>query len=313
MNATSTSVNQEQYVNPACISDIFSQSNNINRMGEHLDIFPGVTFAKIKTRVVFVEPNPGKIGKKKPIVTFSDKSRRNMMVTMAKLEEPLRFWQDFTFADDVMKGLAIAQKAKYSSKCMKNFKQWMERVGLKINGIWKKEWVKRKSGELRGEYIPHYHVVYTLPDMDRETYSSVAMKIAHMWVKITGTQNEFKALAVALHPKSYRFIESRKQMQKYMSKYLVKNELTIFTESIGRNWGFIGSPKIADGEKIDVTEKEMVLFKRCLRKIAKRPRGFFRVALNQEHTRFFIFIERSTVIRYFEWLRVHQSFEGVPF
>jgi hypothetical protein len=305
MNGTSSTVKQEKYVNPACIRDIFSQSNGINRLGEHLKVFPGVTLVRNRVKIVSGKPSPGEAGKKKPIVKFSDKSRRSMMMTLAMIEEALRFWQDFTFADDVMQGLTINQRAKYSSRCLKNFKQAMEREGLTINGIWKKEFVKRKSGELMGQYIPHYHFVYSLPDMDQEKYFGVAMKIAHKWVKITGTKNEDKALAVALHPNSYRFIESRKRMQKYMSKYMVKNELPVFAESIGRNWGFIGSPKMAEGEVIEVTEREMVLFKRCLRKITTNKAGYyFRVALNREYTKFFMMIEGSTVIRYFEWLRV---------
>lgn len=304
---------EKPHQSPACISDIFSQGNIINRLGEHLNVYPGVTFTRNREEVASAKASRKETGKKKAIVTFSDKSRRNMMVTMAMLEEPLRFWQDFTFADDVMQGLTIAQRAKYSSECVKNFKQWMEREGFKIDGIWKREWVKRKSGEMRGQHNPHFHMVYTIAHMDRENYVSMAIRIACKWVKITGTKCEDKALKVALHSKSYRFIESRKQMQKYMSKYLVKNEMPIFTESIGRNWGFIGDPKMDEGDIIEVTEKEMILYKRCLRKIVKKARGFFKLALKNRFTKFFIFIERSTVIRYFEWLRIQYPFPGIPF
>jgi hypothetical protein len=313
MKGISASANKEEHVSPACIRDIFSQDNNINKLGEHLNIYPGVTYVRNKVKNNNQMTDQKRRGKKTKVITFSDKSRRNMMVTLAKIENPFRFWQDFTFADDVMQGMTIGQRAKYASYSLKKLKQWMEREGLDIHGIWKREWVKRKSGELTNEYIPHFHVVYIIPAMDKEKYLSIAIKIAQEWVRITGTKNEDRALAVALHPKSYRFIESRKQMQKYMSKYLVKDRSMVFTESIGRNWGRIGSPKMDQGDVIEVTEKEMVLFKRCLRKVAKRARGYFREALNQPYTKFFMFIERTTVIRYFEWLRVNYAFDGVPF
>jgi len=235
-----------------------------------------------------------------------------MMIKMAQIEEPLQFWQDLTFSDDVMEGLTIKQKRDLSTRCMKELKRWMERK-WNISGIWKREWVKRKSGKLNGQYVPHYHCAYTIEGMDEIGYLNNAMTIAQKWVKITGTKNEINAVRVALHHKSYRLIKSRKHMQKYMSKYFTKGEEVKFTESIGRNWGRIGSPKMDEGEIIHVREREMVLFKRCLRKIVKRARGYFKAALKEQQTQFFIFMEKSTVIQYIEWLRVNTAFEGVPF
>ena len=307
----------EKQTSDACISDIFSQVHKINRLGEHVIIHPGITYVRNELKASpieqFYRPLNNTRGKRKPIMEFSDKSRRNMMCTMAKMEEPMEFWQDLTFADDVMAGLSINQKAKLSSQHMKELKQWMEREGLNIQGIWKREWVKRKSGDLKGQYIPHYHMIFSLPNSDLDKYIKTAIRIAEVWVNITGTNEKEKSLRVALHPNSYRRIESRKQAQKYMSKYLLKNEKFKADESIGRSWGRIGSPKIGDGDRIDMTETEMVMFKRCLRKMAKKAKGHFKCALNNKYSKFFMFIERSTVVRYIEWLRMSYSFEDVPF
>lgn len=62
-------------------------------------------------------------GRKEPVKTFSRKSRRNLMVKLAMMVIDFLFWQDFTFADDVMAGLSISQRAKYSTKVMKAFKE----------------------------------------------------------------------------------------------------------------------------------------------------------------------------------------------
>ena len=309
--------NTEKYISDACISDIFSQVYKINQLGEHVIIHPGVTYVRNEQKAgpieQFYRPLNNKRGKRKPIIEFSDKSRRNMMCTMAKIEDRMEYWQDVTFADDVMTGLSINQKAKRSSQCMKELKQWMEREGLNIHGIWKREWVKRKSGDLKGKYIPHIHMIYSMPNSNQDTYIKTAIRIAEAWVNITGTNEKEKSLRVALHPNSYRVIESRKQAQKYMSKYLLKNEKFKADESIGRSWGRIGSPKIGVGDRIDMTETEIVMFKRCLRKMAKKAKGHFKSALKNKYSTFFMFIERSTVVQYIEWLRVSYSFEDVPF
>lgn len=235
------------------------------------------------------------------------------MITMAKIDEALRFWQDLTFADDVMEGLTVAEAAKFSSLCLKKLKQWMERNGINVFGLWKREWVRRKSGALKGSYVPHFHLVYTIKDSNEDSYLPTVSRIALKWVEITGTQEKEKALRVALHPKSFRYVESRKQMQKYMSKYLVKNDPISTEESIGRNWGRLGNLEVHNGEVIYVTEDETVFLKRCLRKIVKNPKGYFKVSLNRQATQFFVFIERTTIIRLLEWHRVNHTFEDLPF
>jgi len=236
-----------------------------------------------------------------------------MMIYMAKIEEPFAYWQDFTFADDVMKGRSIGERAAFSSRCLKELKQWMERTGIHTVGIWKREWVQRKSGELEGEYVPHFHMVYSIVGAEREAYRHMFWEIATKWVNITGTKYEDRAFAVAHHKKSHRFIDSRMQMQKYMSKYMVKNASFVSSESIGRNWGRLGKPVVGEAERIDMKSEEMVQLKRCVRKIARNAKGHYKKALSEVRTRFFVFIDRATIFRFLEWLRAGQSPEGIPF
>ncbi|MCX5832484.1 MAG: hypothetical protein NT140_11475 [Deltaproteobacteria bacterium] len=300
----------------ACISDILIHDNINSELDEHLIVYGGVTLVRnrAKTRYGdFVEGGNLNVGKRGPVTDFSNKSRRNMMVTMAKMDDPFEVWQDFTFADDIMEGKTIKEKAKLASYCLWKLKHWSVRYGLEINGVWKKEWQKRKSGALKGHYVPHYHMVYSVPNADQDMYNLIIKKLAVRWVKITGTQLQDKALAVALHHKSSRLIQSRKQMQIYMSKYIVKHDGFVTDESIGRNWGKVGDPREGEGLQIEMTTKDMVLLKRCLRKLVKKRRKHFGTMLKTQYNKFFIFIEKRTIDKIIKYIDMAQGVEGVPF
>jgi len=298
----------------ACIRDIFIQERNSEELDEYLRVHGGVTFIRNRALTFFGDRKGfGGGGRRGPVTEFSNKSRRNMMVTMAKMKEPFEFWQDLTLADDIMAGLSINERAKYVARCLWSLKQWATRAGIKINGVWKKEWQKRKSGALVGQYIPHFHIVYSMLGADHKAYESIFRRVAAAWVEISGTKETAKALAVAIHPKSYRFIRSRKQMQVYMSKYFVKKEGFVTNESIGRNWGFIGDPCIDEGEFVEMTWRDMVLFKRCLRKLMRRTRKHFAFILRRQYSRFFVFLEKHTIDRILQYIQMPYRVEGVPF
>jgi len=299
--------------NDACISDIFISPNESSYLNEHLIVYPGVTLVRNRLAYGSGRQVDGERKKRGKIVDFSNKSRCNMKVTMAKLKHCPEGWQDFTFADDLMEGKTVSEKAKFAAKCMWSFQRWCEKYGVSVNGIWKKEWKKRRSGRLKGEMVPHYHMVFSIPGADEEMYLWVFKRFAREWVEITGTKEKDKALRVALHEKSYRLITSTKQMQAYMSKYIGKDEGFVFTESIGRNWGKIGDPLEADGRVIEMTFRDMVLFKRILRKLAKKGRKSFKNRLKEMYSRFFMFLEERTVDRIIEYIDSSQGIEAVPF
>ena len=98
------------------------------------------------------------------------------MVKLAMMVIDFFFWQDFTFADDVMAGLSISQRAKYSTKVMKAFKEWPKRgEGIKFIRIWKREWRPRLSGILKGQYIPHFHLLYFIEGVSSAKYFKLAV------------------------------------------------------------------------------------------------------------------------------------------
>jgi hypothetical protein len=305
----------------ACnISDIFSNGNN--DLLEKLIVSEGVT--KVRRDFIVSEDEGfflgggGGGGRKGEVVTFSRKSRRNLMIKLAEMKSAFEFWQDFTFADDVMQDLRIKERAKLSSKILKAFKLWLDREEYKIQGVWKREWRPRITGILQGQYVPHFHMLYSIEGISEKEYFELAKLFAQKWVEFTGTVEIDKALSVALHPKSYRLIKSRKQANLYVSdrKYISKYGEYISEESIGRNWGYIGNPEFAENETFYLNLSEMALLRRILKKFVRKNKARFRQMVVKRYSRFFVFIERSTVHRILEWIvrnRIQGAVEGVLF
>ncbi len=307
-------------LSPACISDIFSNGSNENERMEYLVVNEGVCRVKRDFKVSEDELLlcGGGGGRKGPVLTFSRKSRRNLMIKLAEMKRLFEFWQDFTFADDIMENLSIKERAKLSSKILKAFKLWLERQGYKIQGVWKREWRPRLSGALTGQYVPHYHFLFLIEGISEKEYFDIAKLFAHKWVEFTGTGEYTKALRVALHHKSYRLIKSRKQANQYISdrKYISKNGKFVSNESIGRNWGYLGEPEFSESEKFYLYMPEMVLLRRILRRFVRKNKSGFRKLISKKYKRFFVFIERPTIHKVLEWIaqsQMNRAVEGVPF
>jgi len=307
----------------ACINDIFSNGHNDNNdLLEKLIVSEGVT--KIRRDFIVSEDEGfflgggGGGGRKGEIVTFSRKSRRNLMIKLAEMKSRFEFWQDLTFADDVMQGLSVKKRAKFTSKVLKAFKLWLDREGYKIQGVWKREWRPRIRSILHGQYVPHFHMLYLMEGISEMEYFKLAKLFAQKWVEFTGTKNYEKALRVAQHNNSYRLIKSRKQVNQYVSdrKYISKYGEYISEESIGRNWGYIGKPEFAESKTFYLNQSEMALLRRIIRNFVRKGKKRFKQLIVKKYSRFFIFIERSTVHRILEWIvknRMIRAVEGVPF
>jgi hypothetical protein len=283
----------------ACIKDIYIFNNEKNvlcGLNERLIIFPGVTKVRNRRPAPEIKQTPGKKG---PIVDFSPKSRRGLMIEIAELENRPEAWQDFTFADDLMEGLSVKDRAREAARVFWRFQRCCERKGIKVDGIWKKEWKPRKSGRLKGEMIPHYHLLFICPGANESAYMDIFKVLAVAWVECSGTGEKDSALAVALHRKSYRTINSRKQAFIYVSKYVEKYDgHFVAQESIGRNWGKIGNPLKAIAQEIEMSLKNMIIFRRLLSKLirrgSKRSRSFKKLVRTQ-CSQFFFLVEDKVI------------------
>ena len=238
MKNTSPSKGQEKDGSTACIRDIFlhrkkslkklklyisGKSALKTDLKEKLLIYPNM--------VEIRQTNPLKqsvnnAGEKGEIIEFSKKSRREFIKFLCKIKDKLNLWQDLTFADDVMQ--IKSERKEASNKALNRFRRIVLDKYPSIKIVYKREWEARKSGNLKGEYVPHFHMFMSVPNVD-EDYElfNLASQLANRWVDCTRTKEIHKALSVALNSNSYRIIKSQKQALKYATKYITKP---------GENW-----------------------------------------------------------------------------
>jgi hypothetical protein len=214
------------------------------------------------------------------------------------MTDKLVLWQDVTFSDDVMQ--VKLERKEVSNKTLNRFRRIVHEKYPSIKIAYKREWQPRKSGDLTGEHIPHFHMFASVPDASEENeIIRLAADLAYIWVDCTGTKEISKALRVAIHPKSYRIIKNQKQAIKYATKYITKPGGNWADESIGRSWGTIGKFNIAKPKIRKMTPTEMVSVKRRFRKIAPKKHPIQK-ALRQKETPTFLIVNENTVNRILE-------------
>lgn len=184
-------------------------------------------------------PCPPTINPRGKIKGFSKKSRVRFIKLWAKIEQMIDWWFDITFHDQILKDLqTVDDRAKFASKVIRQFMQWLHRNYPYTWFVWKREWMPRLSGIMKGELNPHFHVYAGGEKLSQDDIFDIMRK----WVELTGVQGEYKiqALMVALNHRSYRKIESVYDAQMYATKYGTK-----VAEASGRAWGKVGPVPIA--------------------------------------------------------------------
>ena len=152
---------------------------------------------------------------------------------------------------------------------MKVEEQWPE-----LEGVWRKEWEPRKSGVIEGEWCPHYHCMMYAGTVTRENCGIWGKRLMRVWLEVLNSVVPDKAERVALHEKSWDWIENKKHLVCYCSKYMSKvQEAVTKDESIGRCYGVIGGPVVAEQVFRCLDPEDVVWFARLIRrkwKFAKR-------------------------------------------
>lgn len=306
----------------ACIRDIFlhrahllkyiRDKNSIkSEFKEKLNIYPNMVEIRSTNSFLPSKNNRAPAGKKNSIKEFSKKSRREFIKFLCKITDILNLWQDVTFSDDVMQNKS--ERKKVSNDVLNRFRRIVLEKYPSIKIVYKREWEPRKSGNLKGEYIPHFHMFISAPDRS-ENYEliNLAVELARVWVGCTRTEEILKALRVAINPKSYRIINDQKHALKYATKYVTKSGENWAEDSIGRSWGTIGKFNIAKPEIRKMTPTEMVHIKRSFRKIAPK-KHFIQKALKRKETPTFLIIKENTVNRIIEHTQDHLENECKDF
>lgn len=254
------------------------------------------------------------------ITNVSKKSATRLKKFLASVLD-LGLWIDFTFPDDVMIGKTLAERRDFANECLQKLKRFLHSIGLKE--IWKKEFTDRKSGKLKGLYLPHYHVAITgLSQQQAQYWQLTCIKILTKWVDIIGTDDD-NALVVACHRKSFRQIHHSRQAISYIGKYFSKtNEVEDENGeviSIGRAWGYakVLKSEIPPPCYLFLNKDQSVQFRRFLRKYKqlksnKKFIGVYEQIVNGYST--FLFADQDTLLRFLDSIGVDCSqVNGVPF
>lgn len=310
MNRISVPKNRKKDVSSACIRDIFLHrkirlkklnSYIIGKNGKSREFKEKILIYQNMSEIRLMKPpkqSKYNAGTKDIIKEFSKKSRRNFIKFLCMISDKLILWQDVTFADDVMQ--VRDNRKDVSNQTLNRFRRIVLDQYPEIKIAYKREWQPRKSGDLKGEYVPHFHMFISITDMNEESeIFNLAYRLAETWVNCTGTKEIDKAYNVARHQRSYRIIKSQKQALKYATKYITKPNENWTNESIGRSWGKIGKFNIPEPETKEVTQDEMVQIKRRLRKLAPKKHPIQK-ALKQKLTPTFLIVNKKTVNRILE-------------
>ena len=286
----------------ACIRDIFSHGIEDYMTGlenrSYLKVYPHYTEYK---RGTMQRCGPG--GKRGKIVDFSHKARIRMLQKFGRIVNYPSVWQDFTFPDDVMAEKTVQERARFSSRCLKQLKRKMEKEFPDLWAIFRREWEPRKSGKLRGQECPHFHCLWDLKGISPQTFKTVCIRLAALWVDVLNTGERMKALSVAVHPNSFRWITNRKMAQNYVSKYVAKLERHGNGESRGRYWMSAGEVPSEEGIEVCITDYEGDFVRRMFRKkIGDKRSGLYRI-LRSRYFATWLFVEGVTVMRMLEYVK----------
>jgi hypothetical protein len=203
--------------------------------------------------------------KRDKIRQLSTKARNRLIKMLCRFPHTWRFRFEFGFADDMMEGKSLEEKARYGYTVLHRTQDLIKARYPDLQIVYKREWKERKSGRNKGEFCPHYHFMAYGPGWTDEQYMEMFTQVALKWIRYSKTEEVGKALAVIMHRKSFGFLREYDRYIAYFAKYVSKKS-TIEGEGIGRFWGMIGPVEQAEGEEQKVTDGEVVRLKRFLRR-----------------------------------------------
>ena len=258
---------------------------------------------------------------KRGIITKVSRGSANRLKQFLASILDLGLWIDFTFPDDVMVGKTLAERRDFANECLKKLKRFIHKQGLKE--IWKKEFTDRKSGKLKGMYIPHYHIALAgLSPKQEKDWQLTCIMILTKWIEIIGTDDD-NALVVACHRKSFRKIHNSRQAIAYIGKYFSKtNEIENEDGeviSIGRAWGYASVLKDEKPEPFHLwlNKDQAIKFRRFVRKYKKLKSNGKRIGVREQIINgypTYLFADETTLLRFLVSIGVDIAQEnGIPF
>jgi len=270
-----------------------------------VSVFPSYFEVKCRPEVDTMK----KFNKRGVIVAFSRKARARLMKKLTAVLVNFDWWQTFTFADDVMAGRDVPERFRFAADCLKRFKARVARRYplLWDRGVWRLESEARKSGANHNQHCPHYHMMFDFSGYSRDDYFKIAVNLAAMWVETTGTADP-RALAVAVNPASYQYLDNQTMAFRYISKYMSKPEETEPVQR-GRYWGEFGKLPLPEPLVLKITKRDEVILRRLARKLVKsrkrkkdgKVNRKFLNHLKHNNASYFQFVNVKGLIKYLGW------------
>lgn len=203
-------------------------------------------------------------GIKQNLAGFSNRSRRNMIMFLAKEPETPDLFCTLTYSDDTVEYAYLDMHKHFEA-----FRKRMERAYTGIRAVWRIEFVPRKSGRFRGEFKPHFHLIVWLPDWITPAQKSAILanygekwRVAwHEIIKSTD-KNHLSKYGCVVEP-----VRDRQHAYRYTAKYMAKEELE--TLEVGRRWGRIGQFDEIIEADTELTMREYIHFKRLIARYIK--------------------------------------------
>lgn len=145
-------------------------------------------------------------GTRSVVTEFFSQSRKRILVMFARFDEEKMGFVCFvtlTYPDR-----ETIPTAADTTRDISTFHKRIKRRFPESSGVWRREWVRRKSGKFEGEEVPHFHILFfNLPYVHYK-------EIEKLWggvLKYKGTlRTEIKS------------IEDRQHAFAYVSKYVAK-------------------------------------------------------------------------------------------
>jgi len=195
-------------------------------------------------------------GIRSTVTGFSRASRKRMIEYMARVRHSGEMmFLTMTYDDDSLQRDDFDMKAEFEA-----FRRRFERAFPSWSALWRMEMMKRKSGDLSGIDVPHYHMIIFV-GKTAEGFSQDEICQAFIswgavaWQKITSSFDPYH-LEYGFHCTPIR---SRKQAYAYVSKYVGKHAED--EHEVGRRWGKIGQMDLDPSEEFRLSDDEMTIFK----------------------------------------------------
>jgi len=210
-------------------------------------------------------PAPSNLGGgKQKVRTFSDKSRKNMIMFLAKVEETPDIFVTLTYSDDVVEYAYLNMHAHFEA-----FRKRLERAYPNIRAMWRIEFQTRKSGRFKGEIKPHFHLLVWLPAwLSQAQRESILEDDGKKWRKVwheivkSNDKEHLRYYGCQVQP-----IRNRRHAYSYASKYMAKADFE--PVDCGRRWGRIGQFEQPVELETELTTQAYIELKRLLNKYMK--------------------------------------------